>query len=762
MSGCQVVNRWMRESVAIPVMQALTSFIMACHEYRQMVEREVSRPMEQWVEQAQQVCNSWPWPFDWLCSVVVAVIRVVVWVVEVILEWVVSIVCEIIAVIVQVIVQIIFTIIQFLVSFFVCMFTDGEGWLNSFYDLYTNLLNVVEGVINLVTSILSALASIIDSLGSLLENVIVSVFRIIPGLGDVIGRILGGIIRFIFHTVRRLVEIVRDVITHLQDIVFGLLRGDLCRLASGALDLLTDIGQVILVVLDIPLGWAGSIGDSFDQDVLAGIIDERLVRAFAGRPADLQAARNRIRIHSRPLGLPIYLNPQRFYLNSRSTMVDLRDLHTRNIINLYTAAGEPNACDGRTVFDSPRWEVVYAGTTLPVVRRDIDTFLRDGPLSVPEFRVYSIRVQNFERYLQIAHRKGREIGLDFTWGRISDHEITRADELPIPLGGTSQDPVLMQFNRTGTTADNFCEVPVLAIHKYDDPTLVGLTSWFRPPSDVHPSGVSFRDRVPVFVFQWTLIHELGHYFGLNHVGHDGLENIMYTARPSEMLSWITWGTFPRYFLTGEPRFTLQDAREVWDWLTSVALDCVRGQSPTGVSLGPLTTARRVTLVGLSLLLMTAIGLAFAHIPSSSTTFIPTPSPSSTATLVSKPTPTFTPTATAIITPTQTSTTIPKPTRIPTPTSTPAPPVLQVTPGKATEFCANGGYPTTFTVKNIGAQTLTWSVTTPTGVTASPASGILTVGASQIVTLSGLYSGHASFTLEFTSNGGQQSVPITCQ
>ena len=135
MSACREFQVWWTENVVVPIMQAMASWKRACREYRQLVRREVSRPMEIWVEEAQQTCNSWPWPFDWVCSLVIAIVRVVVWVIEVIVEWVVSIICEIVVVIVEIVLRLITMVVEFVVSFFVCLFTDLEGWLNAFYIL---------------------------------------------------------------------------------------------------------------------------------------------------------------------------------------------------------------------------------------------------------------------------------------------------------------------------------------------------------------------------------------------------------------------------------------------------------------------------------------------------------------------------------------------------------------------------------------------------------------------------------------------------
>jgi hypothetical protein len=590
MSACREFQKWWRENVLIPVMGAMTTWVQACREFRQTVRREVSRPMEQFVSQAQQVCSSWPWPFNWLCSVVITVVRVIVWIVEVILEWVVSTICEAIAVSVQVLLRTISIIVEFVVSFFVCLVTDFEGWLNAFHELHTGILDLAETLANLVGSLLDATLGILESLGALLENITIALASAVPFFGELLGRLLAGLIRVVFSTVRRAIEIVRDVLDHARDIAFGLGRLDMCRAATGAMGLGTDILQGLLLGVNVPFRWLGGIRDSFyagtlsadqpDKNNLTSIIDERLMRVFGDDVGGLRRARARVRMFSRPMGLPILLLPWRFYLDSRSTAVDLRALHNEGLLNLYTAIGGPNLCEGRTVNNFAHWEVVYGNTGVSVTRRDIDTFLREGPLAVPPFRVYAIKNAVYERHLEVARRKAFEIGLDIMWGRIRDYAVSNADEFPYRYATGEQSTILTRFGRMGGGADDLCQVPALAIHRYageGGSTLNGVTSWFRPPGATGPSGVSFRDRTPEYVFRWVLIHELGHYFGLGHAGHNGLEHIMYTNAPEEGLSPVTGGTVAEYiFFSSEPHFTLDDARVVWDWLTTAAVSCVRG------------------------------------------------------------------------------------------------------------------------------------------------------------------------------------------
>jgi hypothetical protein len=131
---------------------------------------------------------------------------------------------------------------------------------------------------------------------------------------------------------------------------------------------------------------------------------------------------------------------------------------------------------------------------------------------------------------------------------------------------------MMRVGRTG--ADDLCTIPSLAIFRYEGDTVNGLASWFRPPPP-SPSGVTFRDRTPEWIFRYVLVHELGHYLGLDHAGHDGAHLIMYTNAQAAGLEVVTPATVAEYLLlTGEPRFTVEDARATWAWLTANARACL--------------------------------------------------------------------------------------------------------------------------------------------------------------------------------------------
>jgi hypothetical protein len=139
--------------------------------------------------------------------------------------------------------------------------------------------------------------------------------------------------------------------------------------------------------------------------------------------------------------------------------------------------------------------------------------------------------------------------------------------------------------------------------------------------------------------------------------------------------------------------------------------------------------------------------------------LPTATPFPTAT----PRPTATPVPPTPVPPTPT----PRPTATPQPTPTPTQPPapqIDVSPNPVTEApCSGSPFPVPLTVSNSGGGTLAWDITPsalPAGVLAVPASGSLNGGQSQQVNLSGS-TASGSFTVEFTSNGGNLSVTVIC-
>jgi hypothetical protein len=593
MNPCGRVKKWIVENIQVPVEKLVTQFQQACEQFKTWWTEQVQQPVEQWVSQLQQTCvqqscNWWCLCCNkWLCWLVWVAVKVVTWVFVTVLKWLVYLVCKIVAFVVKLVVMIVVAVGKWVVVFVVCIFTDPVAALKSFRDLWNDVLDVVEEVVDFAKSLL-------DDVGELVGDVEAIVSSLLQGLFGVselnyVSALIAGILRWQLELGRDAVDIVRDLICNLQDLVFGILRLDWCRVAAGFVDFWAAVARVILLGLRVPGGIFGGIRDEYEVNEVERIVDMALRDAFAGDDAGLATARKKVKLRDRPFGLPIHIDARRFFISSRSSTVDLRALDSAGVINLFAAAdlatdctqqeGTPDrthgdAKPGRSSFtlNRARWDVVYAGTDMHVDYQTIDDYLRLGPLAVPEFRVYAIRKEIFRRYLDNAVRKAQMIGLRFTWA-MGEYEVTSLDEIPVPDTQAGNDAVMARVGRTGI-GDDLCRAPAMAIFRYSNDRRTGLTSWFRP-GDVHPSGVTFRDRLPEAMFRFTLIHELGHYFGLDHTGHNGIGYIMFTNDPGAGLDVMTVDAFFQIaFLSGEPRFSTDDARTTWTWITTNARGCL--------------------------------------------------------------------------------------------------------------------------------------------------------------------------------------------
>jgi hypothetical protein len=75
-------------------------------------------------------------------------------------------------------------------------------------------------------------------------------------------------------------------------------------------------------------------------------------------------------------------------------------------------------------------------------------------------------------------------------------------------------------------------------------------------------GCTWRDTYPPYFSRLVLAHELGHYFGLAHAGHEGVHNIMYSRVENALLGSGSW----RLWLHGDPGFVEEDVEHTWRFI----------------------------------------------------------------------------------------------------------------------------------------------------------------------------------------------------
>lgn len=578
MAVCQDVRTFFTSEVLVPVTQFITEARQVCEEVRERIEEAVSQPVEQWISQQEERCRELPWwnPVRWFCEIVTVVVKVVVWVVVTVVKWVVTLVCQIVTVVIGIIVTFVLRVIAWVVTFIVCIFTDPLEALISLRDLWMIIVETVADVIEFVDLLLEDVLGILEDIEDLLDSLASS----LGWLGVVLAAVRG-----LISLIKDWVSIIRDFVRAVADIILGILSLNLCRVLRGVADAGTSLGRalmatglVVLLPVKVVGAIAGGVRDGINQIQLEQIIRDTINNAFgAGSPrASRSIARTGLNV--RPMGLPFRADARRLFLRSNSRSVDLRALHNAGTINLYALAGKFSDCS--TVFNQPDGEVVYAGTDLNVSYADLATFLRDGAGSVPEFHVYPITRAKFREHLTTVDRKAEMLGVRLFYRTIGELEATSLDHIPLNVGlanppsDTVQQDLFGRMGRNGVN-DDLSIVPSLSIFHYvldaNGRELFGIASWWRPSiNSAGRSGVSYRNRSPDWGLRFVLTHEIGHYWGLDHTDRDGnergLEQIMYSPRSGVN---ITGWTVLEYGLLGtEPRFTIDDARTAWEWITT--------------------------------------------------------------------------------------------------------------------------------------------------------------------------------------------------
>lgn len=588
MAACQEVRTWITSNVLVPVTRFITEAREKCEEFRQAFEEKITRPVERWISQQEQRCRELPWwnPLRWFCEIVIIVVKVVDWVVETVVKWVVTIVCQVVTFVVGLIVELVLRVLAWVVTFVVCLFTDPVEALKSFRDLWTIVTDVVEDVFDFVGLLLDDVVGILTDVERLLDSLASS----LGWLGVILGLIKG-----LVSLIRNLVSVVRDLVGAIRDIILGIFTLNLCRIVRGGTDLGVGVGRALadtgfapafawVPPVAIGLAAARAIGavvaggrGAVERLRLEEVIVDTINAAFGAGTSRANNAIERVGIGGAPMGLPYRADARRMFLSSSDLRPDLRALHNAGVIDLYQLAGYLSDC-GR-IINQPEGEVVYAGSDLRVSYADLETFLELGSGSVPEFHVFAIRRQRFRGHLEAARRKAHALGVDLFFPTIGTIRATLPEHVPlnctttVPPGDAVQQNLFGTMGRVGA-GDDLSRIPAISHFHYVPNAagneIFGLASWFRPSiNEAGRSGVTYRNRTPDWAFRWVLVHEMGHYWGLDHLNRAGaergLEEIMYT--PTSGIS-VGGGTVAEYLLlSGEARFTLDDARTAWEWMT---------------------------------------------------------------------------------------------------------------------------------------------------------------------------------------------------
>jgi hypothetical protein len=206
---------------------------------------------------------------------------------------------------------------------------------------------------------------------------------------------------------------------------------------------------------------------------------------------------------------------------------------------------------------------------------DINAYLANP--ATQQFTVYCMSSGVLDEKLSAAVIKASTIGLKLRFDT-EDVQLTEANQVRV-VPDPMQVPAVLHgppFNRTFGAANaavakaELCSPLSVGTFLFTDNSYTGYSSVLKtsfclegmpiPGEDL--TGTFHRDRLPDFVFLWVPIHEIGHTFGLCHVA--GLDRIMYSAKEKSIWSW---SLIPEYlWLSGEPRYTYEEAQRVWTYI----------------------------------------------------------------------------------------------------------------------------------------------------------------------------------------------------
>lgn len=584
MSRCVQLGDWLTEEVTIRIEQWEERAETVCENTSRWVEREIRTPVERRRERQEERCAERPCRRlcaccnKWFCWIETVSEIIVEWIIRVVIEEVIETVCKTIVKLVVIYVQVVEVVVRFVLLTTVCLFSDRRRLGALLRDLWYDIVDIYQSALEVIDYVASRLVDMLEITAQYIDRLADK----FGWLGVVIS-IAAGFIR----ATARVIDGLRTIFVAAVGVVLHLARLDVCRALRDLIEVGGGIGRTLTGFFPLALGiGAGAAGvrDWFVRRRKHEIVEAALAENFSG--IELESVRSGLRMASPDFGAPWRIRPIRTQVHSRGKSLSILDLQNSTDVqfDLLAAAGMTVACGRNRLMDYGRIEVVYEGTSRPVRYSDLRRYL-DGE-TVPDFVMIAVQKTVFERQIKTARNKALQLALHFEWDRYELFTLTdirhfrfptfiRADETVQSDGGVAFGDFLHAVHGV-TVSANHCTLPMCAVFSFFD-GLFGIgrsdTSESKEPQNV--IGAAWRDFRPDVVFQTVPIHEAGHAFSLQHAGHEGVENIMYTADSSDGLSPVTMRTVAEYILLGgEPRFTLENVQTSWHWILRKASSCL--------------------------------------------------------------------------------------------------------------------------------------------------------------------------------------------
>jgi hypothetical protein len=431
---------------------------------------------------------------------------------------------------------------------------------------------------------------------------------------------VGGIVNGALDAVQQIVGGILHIVKDAAGIVGSLLRLDLPGLIDAVLHLLIDVGILVLDALrTVLLGFfIGHIVENFDRNGLRQFVN-RLLRDNFAEPRRTQV-RNALRMSDPLWGLRPHVTHKTLVMESPA--MPLAAMHNDGTLDLFSMAGVLSF-NSFGVFKR-RFTVKWLDrngleSTFPASRYHIAKFLETGE---PNLRIYAQTPSELRDRIQFAIKHFNGMGIRPTWNHfitvpqrtpLVTHSITQVSEFNLvcfqqavdadgnviiesdELGRFLNDTGLKDSTERETNITSITPFHVLVQVANVDGDLISSDDFFgdtagrdieegdRAESCQTPnrndeccilvqrtqerrqvgSGVAMRNVYPGYFSKMVMAHEMGHYFGLCHINHNGVQNIMFSNAAHNSI-W-DWGLFG-YYLNAEPYFTSRDKRNVWRFI----------------------------------------------------------------------------------------------------------------------------------------------------------------------------------------------------
>lgn len=498
------------------------------------------------------------------------------------------------------------------------------GWLSDIGNAVSSAASAVgDAVEDVVDAVVDTVEDVVDTVVDTAQDVIQDASDWLcenaGSVGCFVGNVVGGILGGVLTGVQEILQSIFDIVRDVGGLIGSLLRLDLPGFLKGLGALVLDIlGLAVDIIRFVTLGTiVGGIVHKFKRSMLRDFVDDLVQRTFGADPTTLATVRTRIGLDgSRRFGFRLPATHRVFMMDSQS--VPLWQMHNDGQLDLYALAhllsfdsfaiGASNPTTVVTSVDEEGNDNLW-----PVSRWTISRYLESDGRD-RRLRVYAMSRQAVAEKLNVASRKLEEIavildwndGEDYPWfrGGITSQLITE-NEYNFNTGGLE---VLLGQPEYQRPANVNCELLTLGAFRLERMGRVAgrdiLECENFPANCATPdrtdqccitirrnvsSGTIYRDSWPSDIFAYVLPHEIGHYLGLCHCGHDGFHHVMFTNADAAGLGFFDWGNLSLYW-ESEPHFSLEDGRNAWRFIVNQLADCLGEQlQQPQVTVAPLQT-----------------------------------------------------------------------------------------------------------------------------------------------------------------------------